>query len=251
MGRKKRPFYRIVVTDSRAPRDGRYIESIGYYNPVGENPEIDIKEERALYWIDQGAIPSDTVKSLFRKRGMLYKRFLEKHGFDEQGISEAMKKWEVMQIEKDRRQEVKAKEAKKAKKSATEQEEKPEGIPEGDVKAGEAEPVPEAKEEEKAVAKKPAGEQPEEPKEVKDTSGEEAEASTGDEKEAQETGDKAEIETKPDKEDPENKTPEKTVEPNKEDTVEASAVPQPEEPSDSGAGDSETQDEKQTGTPAE
>ena len=79
MGRKKRPFYRIVVTDSRAPRDGRYIESLGYYTPIGESPEINIKEERALYWIDQGAIPSDTVKSLFQRRGMLYQRFLEKH----------------------------------------------------------------------------------------------------------------------------------------------------------------------------
>ena len=68
-GRKKRPFYRVVVADSRSSRDGRFIEKIGYYNPISEPAEISINEERALYWLKVGAKPSDTAKSLLRKTG--------------------------------------------------------------------------------------------------------------------------------------------------------------------------------------
>jgi small subunit ribosomal protein S16 len=78
LGRKKKPFYRIVVTDSRSPRDGRNVECIGTYNPLTNPPEILIQEDRANYWMDQGAIASDTCASLFRNRGILYKRFLLK-----------------------------------------------------------------------------------------------------------------------------------------------------------------------------
>ncbi len=71
MGAKKRPFYRIVVADSRAPRDGKFIEEIGYYNPISEPVEIKIDGEKALQWIGKGAQPSDTVKSLLKKQGIL------------------------------------------------------------------------------------------------------------------------------------------------------------------------------------
>lgn len=71
MGAKKAPFYRIVVADSRFPRDGRFIEEIGYYNPV-ENPEVvKIDEEKAQKWIANGAQPTDTVKALLRKNGIV------------------------------------------------------------------------------------------------------------------------------------------------------------------------------------
>ena len=71
MGAKKSPFYRIVVADSRYPRDGRFIEDVGYYNPSNEKPEIKIDVEKAKQWIANGAQPTDTVKSLLKKNGVL------------------------------------------------------------------------------------------------------------------------------------------------------------------------------------
>ena len=71
MGMKKKPFYRLVVTDSRNPRDGRFIEEIGYYNPVSEPVEMKINHERAKYWLGVGAQPTDTVHGLLKKGGAL------------------------------------------------------------------------------------------------------------------------------------------------------------------------------------
>lgn len=79
MGAKKKPFYRIVAADSRTKRDGKYIELIGTYNPTKEPAEINIKEEIALKWLNDGAIPTDTVKSLFRKEGINEKFHLSKN----------------------------------------------------------------------------------------------------------------------------------------------------------------------------
>lgn len=73
MGAKKQPFYRVVVADSRSPRDGRFIEEIGYYNPCTDPATISIKEERAIEWMKKGAQPSETVKALFAKVGILAK----------------------------------------------------------------------------------------------------------------------------------------------------------------------------------
>lgn len=70
MGAKKRPFYRIVVADSRSPRDGRCIEEIGYYNPISEPVEVKIDDEKAVKWLNNGAQPTDTVKDLFKKHGI-------------------------------------------------------------------------------------------------------------------------------------------------------------------------------------
>ena len=70
MGAKKKPFYRIVVTDSRAPRDGRSIEEIGYYNPNVNPAEIKVDVEAAQKWLASGAQPSDTVRSLLKKAGV-------------------------------------------------------------------------------------------------------------------------------------------------------------------------------------
>ncbi|AIY83846.1 30S ribosomal protein S16 [Clostridium baratii] len=70
MGAKKAPFYRVVVADSRSPRDGRFIEEIGYYNPVSNPVEIKINEEKANKWLQNGAQPTDVVKKLFTKAGL-------------------------------------------------------------------------------------------------------------------------------------------------------------------------------------
>lgn len=70
MGAKKNPFYRIVVADSRFPRDGRFIEEIGYYNPLVDPAEIKLDTEKAQKWIANGAQPTDTVKALLKKAGI-------------------------------------------------------------------------------------------------------------------------------------------------------------------------------------
>lgn len=71
MGAKKAPFYRIIVADSRYPRDGRFIEEIGTYNPLTEPAEIKVNAERAKEWLQTGAQPTDVVKSLLKKAGVL------------------------------------------------------------------------------------------------------------------------------------------------------------------------------------
>ena len=73
MGKKKMPFYRVVVADIKSPRDGRFIESIGTYDPHKEPAKIDIQEEKALYWLSRGATPSATVRSLLSKIGVMKK----------------------------------------------------------------------------------------------------------------------------------------------------------------------------------
>jgi len=82
MGKKKQPSYRVVVTDSRSPRDGRFIETIGFYNPRTEPPTAQIKEDRALYWLSQGAQPTDAVARLLRNKGTLDRFARWKEGED-------------------------------------------------------------------------------------------------------------------------------------------------------------------------
>jgi len=73
MGRRNRPFYRVVVADSRSPRDGKFVEIIGHYNPLTDPATIDIDEEKALKWLSCGAQPTDTVRSLLGKLGIMDK----------------------------------------------------------------------------------------------------------------------------------------------------------------------------------
>ena len=77
-GKKGLPFYHVVIADGRAPRDGKFIERIGIYNPVTKPAEIDIKFDRALYWLQAGAQPSDTVRALLSSKGILFKYHLLK-----------------------------------------------------------------------------------------------------------------------------------------------------------------------------
>jgi small subunit ribosomal protein S16 len=73
MGKRNRPFYRVVVADSRCPRDGRFIDTIGHYNPLTDPATVDINEEKALKWLRSGAQPTDTVRSLLAKLGIMEK----------------------------------------------------------------------------------------------------------------------------------------------------------------------------------
>lgn len=73
MGAKKKPFYRIVVADSRAPRDGRFIEEIGYYDPCKDPAEVKIDDEKVVQWLNTGAQPSETVRALLNKAGLIEK----------------------------------------------------------------------------------------------------------------------------------------------------------------------------------
>jgi small subunit ribosomal protein S16 len=70
-GAKKRPFYRIVVANSESPRDGRFLETVGTYNPLSEPAQVVLKGERIQHWIQRGAIPTDTVRSLLKKQGAM------------------------------------------------------------------------------------------------------------------------------------------------------------------------------------
>ncbi|NCC72252.1 MAG: 30S ribosomal protein S16 [Sphingobacteriia bacterium] len=85
-GKKGRPFYHIVIADGRAPRDGRFIERIGTYNPVAIPAEIDLDFDRALYWVRVGAQPSDTVRALLSFKGVMYKNHLLK-GVDKKALT--------------------------------------------------------------------------------------------------------------------------------------------------------------------
>ena len=73
MGSKAKPFYRIAAADSRSPRDGRFLEVIGTYNPIKGSEVVTVNEEKALYWLSNGAQPTDTVRSILSKQGIMAK----------------------------------------------------------------------------------------------------------------------------------------------------------------------------------
>ncbi|KRK74699.1 30S ribosomal protein S16 [Companilactobacillus alimentarius DSM 20249] len=73
MGSKLRPFYRLVVADSRSPRDGRFIEQVGYYNPISQPEEIKLDDDKIVEWLNKGAQPSDTVRHLLKQHGIMQK----------------------------------------------------------------------------------------------------------------------------------------------------------------------------------
>lgn len=80
MGAKKRPYFRVVATDSRMPRDGRFIEVLGYYHPIEKPAKVNLNEDKVFSWLEKGARPSDTVMSLFREIGLLEKWLKKKKG---------------------------------------------------------------------------------------------------------------------------------------------------------------------------
>ncbi len=82
LGKKKRPFFRLVATDSRMPRDGRFLETLGHYNPIEKPAKIDIFEDRIVHWLNEGAVMSDTVKTLLSQIGFVKKYEMQKRGED-------------------------------------------------------------------------------------------------------------------------------------------------------------------------
>ena len=93
MGKKKQPLYKVVAADARSPRDGKFLEAIGTYNPLTNPHTVDIKEDRALYWLNAGAQPTDTVKSLLKQKGIILKRELQRRGMSEDKIQSEMENW--------------------------------------------------------------------------------------------------------------------------------------------------------------
>ncbi len=96
MGKKKQPIYKVVAADARSPRDGRFLETVGLYNPLTQPHTIDLKEERVMYWLSAGAQPTTTVKNLLSQKGLLLKRHLAKKGLPEEKIQAEMDNWMKM-----------------------------------------------------------------------------------------------------------------------------------------------------------
>ena len=103
-GKKGRPFYHIVIADGRAPRDGKFIEKIGTYNPITTPAEIDLNLDRAVYWLQTGAQPTDTVKSILSYKGAVYKNHLlngvRKGAFTEEQVEIKFQAWMTEKQEK-------------------------------------------------------------------------------------------------------------------------------------------------------
>ena len=121
MGRKKRPFYRIVAIDSKKRRDGLEIERLGWYNPLPNDVTCEIKEDRVMYWMKNGAITSDSVKGIFRRQGLSYKWYLMDQGFKGLELDKLLEEWESR--EKSRIERSKSKKIRKKELSATSSEE--------------------------------------------------------------------------------------------------------------------------------
>jgi small subunit ribosomal protein S16 len=96
MGKKKQPIYKVVAADSRSPRDGKFIEAIGLYNPKTDPATVEIKEARAMYWLGVGAQPTDTVKNLLSQQGIILKRELAKQGLNEEQITLKLDEWKKL-----------------------------------------------------------------------------------------------------------------------------------------------------------
>lgn len=90
IGKKHFPIYKIVAANARSPRDGRFIEAVGTYNPNTEPAEVTLKEERVFHWMDRGALPTNTVRSLLRREGLIMKFRLLKAKVDKEAIADKM-----------------------------------------------------------------------------------------------------------------------------------------------------------------
>ena len=95
IGRRNRPFYRLIVIDSRKRRDGAAIEQIGWYNPIDPKHSYEIMDDRILYWLGEGAIPSNAVKKIMKREGLALRWHLMQQGVDEKEIEIEIKRWEL------------------------------------------------------------------------------------------------------------------------------------------------------------
>jgi small subunit ribosomal protein S16 len=118
-GKKKHPIYKLVATDSRAPRDGGYLEVLGQYDPHTNPITLTIKEPRIEHWLKKGAQPSDTVRSLLRRNGFWLRWTLIRQGKDEATIKNVMERWQIQQVDKPKREaDRKARRSERKKKAA-------------------------------------------------------------------------------------------------------------------------------------
>lgn len=120
MGKKKQPIYKIVAADARSPRDGKFLEAVGIYNPLTKPHTVNIKEERINYWLDRGAQPTDTVNSLLRQKGINLLRDLKKRGLSDEKIETRMKGWQNQKEVSSQKKTVKKSKKAAAKESKTE-----------------------------------------------------------------------------------------------------------------------------------
>ncbi|MCF7832406.1 MAG: 30S ribosomal protein S16 [Candidatus Marinimicrobia bacterium] len=102
MGRRNRPFYRVVIADSRSRRDGSFIEQIGTYDPIKLDKNFTINEDRVFHWLKVGALPSDTVKRLLSKEGIMLKWHLESSNLTEDKKKQELQKWEMAKENKEK-----------------------------------------------------------------------------------------------------------------------------------------------------
>ena len=99
IGRRNRPFYRMVVMDSRSRRDGAAIEELGWYNPIDLDHSFSLKEDRILYWLKEGAQTTDATHKLLKKAGVAHKWHLINQGLDNTQVEKEMQKWKLNQDE--------------------------------------------------------------------------------------------------------------------------------------------------------
>jgi small subunit ribosomal protein S16 len=118
-GKKKQPVYRIVAADSRYKRDGRFLERLGQYNPGTDPATVTVKESRVMYWLGVGATPTDTVKNLLSRLGIMLKWTLKKKGKDAATITAEFEKWSASQPLKREKELAKKARRKAAKKKAS------------------------------------------------------------------------------------------------------------------------------------
>ncbi|MDP6276844.1 MAG: 30S ribosomal protein S16 [Candidatus Marinimicrobia bacterium] len=174
IGRRNRPFYRVVVMDSRNRRDGAAIEELGWFNPIEADKSYKLEEDRFLHWLKEGAQPSEAAHGLMKRSGLAHRWHLTQQGLDEKTIEKEMKKWALT------REETLKNRAEKVTKKAEKAEEK--------IKAeAEAAAAAEAAVEEAAAATEEADAKEDAPAEVEDIKAEETPAEEKEEVAAEET----------------------------------------------------------------
>ncbi len=123
MGKKKQPIYKIVVADARSPRDGKFLEAVGIYNPLTNPHTINVKEDRVNYWLNVGAQPTDTVKSLLSQKGIILKRDITRRKLSEEKAQAEIENWQKLKEASAQKKTVKKK--KKAENQEAKTEEQP------------------------------------------------------------------------------------------------------------------------------
>lgn len=123
MGKKKQPIYKIVAADARSPRDGKFLEAVGIYNPLTNPHTINVKEDRVNYWLNVGAQPTDTVKSLLSQKGIILKRDIARRKLSEEKAQTEIENWQKLKEASAQKKTVKKK--KKAENQEAKTEEQP------------------------------------------------------------------------------------------------------------------------------